>query len=182
MTTALLSLGANIGDPLAQLQYAAHCLAPWCYAHASVYRTAPWGVTDQPEFLNSAVLVRDISATAQDWLSCAQTIEQQAGRTREVHWGPRTLDIDIIACWHNDDNNTPIISTDPHLTLPHPYAIERSFVLVPALEILSYHHPNLPLTTEFRQALTALRSRDPAAETSIQRDVTLQLVPGGALS
>lgn len=136
MTTALLSLGANIGDPLAQLQYAARRLAPWSYAHASIYRSAPWGVTDQPEFLNTALLVHDPAATPAEWLARAHTIETEAGRTREVHWGPRTLDIDIIACWQDDAPHTPITSTDPHLLLPHPHAHERTFVLVPALNTL----------------------------------------------
>lgn len=181
MTTALLSLGANIGDPLAQLQGAARSFAPWAYAHASIYRTAPWGVTDQQDFLNTALLVRDPTATAEEWLVRAQAAEQAAGRTRDRHWGPRTLDVDIISCWQDDAARTPIVSTDPQLLLPHPHATERSFVLVPALEMLSAHHPDLPLTGEFRRALAALLAHDPAVATSIQRDATLHLAPEGAL-
>ena len=181
MTTALLSLGANIGEPLAQLQDAARSFAPWTYAQASIYRTAPWGVTDQPEFLNTALLVRDPTATAEEWLTRAHAAEEAAGRTRDLHWGPRTLDVDIVACWQDDAACTPIVSTDPHLVLPHPHATERSFVLVPALEMLSAHHPDLPLTGEFRRALAVLLARDPDAATSIQRDATLHLPPEGAL-
>ena len=70
----------------------------------------------------------DPGAGPSDWLARAQSAEQAAGRTREVHWGPRTLDVDVIAV---DD----VASDDPQLTLPHPRAAERAFVLVPWLAL-----------------------------------------------
>ncbi|MEO9239298.1 MAG: 2-amino-4-hydroxy-6-hydroxymethyldihydropteridine diphosphokinase, partial [Jatrophihabitantaceae bacterium] len=89
-----------------------------------VFETPPWGPVRQQPFLNAILIVSDSQAMPADWLARAQACEQAAGRTREVHWGPRTLDVDVITV---DD----VRSADPQLTLPHPHAADRAFVLVP---------------------------------------------------
>jgi 2-amino-4-hydroxy-6-hydroxymethyldihydropteridine diphosphokinase len=126
LTTAALSIGSNLGDRLANLQAAVDHLRPWLVAVSPVYETPPWGPVPQADYLNAVLLVEDPAAGPKDWLHRGQAAEQAAGRTREVRWGPRTLDVDVIAV---DD----IISDDPELTLPHPRAHERAFVLVPWL-------------------------------------------------
>ncbi|HJQ41520.1 MAG TPA: 2-amino-4-hydroxy-6-hydroxymethyldihydropteridine diphosphokinase [Jatrophihabitantaceae bacterium] len=124
MTTAVLSIGANLGDRRAALQGAVDAFRPWLVAVSPVYETPPWGPVPQDDYLNAVLVVRDEQATAQDWLVRAHAAEQSAGRVRDVRWGPRSLDVDVIAV---DD----VHSNDPVLTLPHPRAAERAFVLVP---------------------------------------------------
>ena len=120
----VLSIGSNLGDRLAHLQGAVDALRPWVVAVSRVYETAPWGPVPQDDYLNAIVLADDPDATPLDWLERAHAAEQAAGRTRDVRWGPRTLDVDVVAVGdvHRDD---------PELTLPHPRAHERAFVLVP---------------------------------------------------
>ena len=124
MSTAVLSIGSNLGDRLGHLRGCVEAFEPWLITVSDVYETAPWGPVPQDDFLNAIVLVSDPAATARDWLDRAHAAERAAGRTREVHWGPRTLDVDVIAV-------DLVRSTDPSLTLPHPHAHERAFVLVP---------------------------------------------------
>ena len=128
MSTAVLSIGSNLGDRLAHLQSAADAMRPWLRAVSPTYETAPWGPIEQDDYLNAVLVVTDADATAEDWLSRAQAAEQAAGRTRDVRWGPRTLDVDVIAV---DDD----VSDDPVIMLPHPRAAERAFVLVPWLAV-----------------------------------------------
>jgi 2-amino-4-hydroxy-6-hydroxymethyldihydropteridine diphosphokinase len=122
----VLSIGSNLGDRLAHLQGAVDAMRPWLRAVSPVYETAPWGPVEQDDYLNAVLLVDDATATPKDWLERAQAAEQAAGRSRGVRWGPRTLDVDVVAV---DD----IRSDDAELTLPHPRAAERAFVLVPWL-------------------------------------------------
>ena len=126
MSTAVLSIGSNLGDRLAHLQEAVDAMRPWLRAVSPVYETAPWGPVEQDDYLNAVLLVDDARATPEDWLERARAAEQAAGRSRGVRWGPRTLDVDVVAV---DD----IRSDDAELTLPHPRAAERAFVLVPWL-------------------------------------------------
>ena len=128
MSCAVLSIGSNLGDRLAHLQSAADAMRPWLRAVSPIYETAPWGPIEQDDYLNAVLVVADADATAKDWLARAQAAEQAAGRTRDVRWGPRTLDVDVIAV----DDET---SDDPAITLPHPRAAERAFVLVPWLAV-----------------------------------------------
>lgn len=128
MTTAVLSIGSNLGDRLATLQGAVDSLRPWLVTTSPVYETPPWGPVPQGDFLNAVVLVADPAADARDWLARAHVAEDAAGRTREVRWGPRTLDVDVVTVAGEDG---PVVSDDPELTLPHPRAHERAFVLVP---------------------------------------------------
>ena len=120
MSQAVLALGSNLGDRLGYLRSAVDVLAPT--AVSGVYETAPVGITDQPDFLNAVVLVDADAATA--W-ALAQRAEAAAGRTRDVRWGPRTLDVDVVVA----DGEAP------GLALPHPRAADRAFVLVPWLEV-----------------------------------------------
>ncbi len=126
MSAAVLSIGSNLGDRLANLQLAVDEVRAWVRAGSPVYRTPPWGPVPQDDFLNAVVLVDDPGADAATWLARAHAAEQRAGRTREIRWGPRTLDVDVVAV-------EGVTSTDPQLTLPHPRAAERAFVLVPWL-------------------------------------------------
>ncbi|HST50183.1 2-amino-4-hydroxy-6-hydroxymethyldihydropteridine diphosphokinase [Jatrophihabitans sp.] len=124
MSRAVLSIGSNLGDRLAHLRSAVTALAPYLTAASPVFQTPPWGPVEQQPFYNAVLLVDDPQAGPADWLARAQACEQAAGRIREQRWGPRTLDVDVITV---DD----IRSEDPVLTLPHPRAAERAFVLVP---------------------------------------------------
>lgn len=126
MSRAVLSVGSNLGDRLALLQSALDALRPWLIATSPVYETAPWGPVTQDDYLNAVLVVDDPTADAAQWLERAQQVEQAAGRARDVRWGPRSLDVDVITV---DD----VTSDDPQLILPHPRAAERAFVLVPWL-------------------------------------------------
>lgn len=131
MANAWLSLGGNIGDPPDQLAEAVRRIA----AHAdisvakqsSVLTTKAWGKTDQPDFAN-ATLEINTSLQPLDLLDVLLGIELAMGRVRDERWGPRLIDIDIIAYDRE-------VLQHPRLTLPHPHAHERDFVLVPLGEI-----------------------------------------------
>ena len=128
MSRAVLSIGSNLGDRRATLAAAVEALAPWVIAVSPVYETAPWGPVPQSDYLNAVVLVEDPAADADAWLQRGFAAERSAGRTRSVRFGPRTLDVDVITV---DD----VLSHDSVLTLPHPRAAERAFVLVPWLAL-----------------------------------------------
>jgi 2-amino-4-hydroxy-6-hydroxymethyldihydropteridine diphosphokinase len=134
MSRAVLSIGSNLGDRLAALRSVVDGLGPAAVAVSSVYETRPWGLADQPDFLNAVVIADDPSAGPTDWLTRAHEFEAAAERVRIVRWGPRTLDVDVI-------DVDGITSLDPVLTLPHPRAGERAFVLVPWAELDP--HPRL---------------------------------------
>jgi len=133
MVEALLALGANIGDVRATLERAVEMLCDGdlvrMRARSSDYQTPPWGVEQQPEFVNLCVAV-DTELSPQALLERAQQIERTLGRDRahELRWGPRPIDIDLLAY---DD----IAVDEPGLKLPHPQMFERAFVLVPLAEI-----------------------------------------------
>ena len=130
---AFIALGGNVGDVRATFQRAIAFLcrddAVRLTARSSDYRTPPWGVTDQPPFVNAVIAVTTTLAP-RDLLARMQETERALGRDRahEQHWGPRTIDIDLIAY---DD----LILSDADLTVPHPRLLERAFVLVPLAEI-----------------------------------------------
>jgi 2-amino-4-hydroxy-6-hydroxymethyldihydropteridine diphosphokinase len=126
VSTAVLSIGSNLGDRLAHLQSVVDALHP--VRTSPVYETAPWGGVEQDDYLNAILVVSDDGTDAYGWLAKAHELEQAAGRTREIHWGPRTLDVDVI-----DVDGTS--NSDPDLTLPHPRAHERAFVLVPWADV-----------------------------------------------
>lgn len=138
MTRAILSLGSNLGDRYAHLRSAVKMLGESVVLISGVYETPPWGDAEQPPYLNAVVFVVDPDAAPIDWLERARAGEAAAGRVRDPdrRFGPRTLDIDVIAVWQAD--GTPVISDEPELTLPHPRAHERAFVLKPWLDLQPY--------------------------------------------
>ncbi|WP_186673382.1 2-amino-4-hydroxy-6-hydroxymethyldihydropteridine diphosphokinase [Sporosarcina sp. BP05] len=131
MNVAYLSIGSNIGDRLYHLTEAVRAL----HSHdgiivtsvSSIYETAPVGFTDQADFLNMVVCV-ETALTAQVLLEECQKVEHGLGRVRDVRWGPRTADLDILLY------NSESIETE-NLIVPHPRMYERAFVLIPLLEI-----------------------------------------------
>jgi 2-amino-4-hydroxy-6-hydroxymethyldihydropteridine diphosphokinase len=129
VTRAVLSLGANLGDRAGALRDALVALTDdGLIARSTLYETPPWGPVEQPPYLNAIAVVRG-PRDAAGWLERAHELEQAAGRTRDVRWGPRTLDVDVITV--TGDDGAPVLSDDPALALPHPRAHERPFVLVP---------------------------------------------------
>jgi 2-amino-4-hydroxy-6-hydroxymethyldihydropteridine diphosphokinase len=127
MSKAVIALGANLDDPAQQLHGAVQCIASIpalrILARSHLFRTAPVGGPEQPDYVN-AVIVVETDRGPRTLLDDLHVIEREHGRTRDVYWGPRTLDLDLIAY---DD----LRSADPDLYVPHPRAHERSFVLVP---------------------------------------------------
>ena len=138
MTTAVLSLGSNLGDRIGHLRAAVRDLDDVLLVASGVYETPPWGDDDQPPYLNAALMVHDAAAMPADWLDRARALEQKAGRVRDPdrRYGPRTLDVDVIAVW--SDEGEPVVSDDSELTLPHPRAHLRAFVLRPWIDIQPY--------------------------------------------
>jgi 2-amino-4-hydroxy-6-hydroxymethyldihydropteridine diphosphokinase len=123
----VLSLGSNLGDRFDNLQDAVDALfdAPGLdfVALSPVYETEPVGGPEQPDYLN-AVVIAETRLTPETLLERVLSIEDAMDRVRTARWGPRTLDIDIVRFGD-------VASDDPELTLPHPRAHERAFVLVP---------------------------------------------------
>ena len=128
---AVLSTGSNMEDSRAHLAAVEKDFAAELVAASRVYRTAPWGGVEQDDFLNQTLIV-EVSQTPHELLARCQRLEQEAHRVREVRWGPRTLDVDIIALYEDGEEIT--VDT-PDLTVPHPRAQERAFVLVPWVEL-----------------------------------------------
>jgi len=133
LAEAFIALGGNVGDVRATFDQAVSLLCDdsdiRLTARSSDYRTPPWGITDQPLFTNAVIAV-STTLTPHQLLSRAQACERALGRDhdREQHWGPRPIDLDILAY---DD----LVLSDATLTLPHPHLFERAFVLVPLAEI-----------------------------------------------
>ncbi len=128
-TRAYVGFGANLGDPAAAVRAAiSECAALGdVRAVSPLYRSAPVGVTDQPEFVN-AVAELTTPLEPLPLLEGLHRIEHEHGRVRELRWGPRTLDLDLL--WYEG-----VEADDPRLTLPHPRALEREFVLRPWVDI-----------------------------------------------
>lgn len=131
MISVYLSLGSNIGDKKAYLEAALERLNQLpqtsLVAVSSFYETAAWGKTDQDNFLNICCQLKTELAAQQLLIECQQ-IEKNLHRVRYEHWGPRTIDIDILLY------GSEHIATES-LKVPHPYMTERAFVLVPLFEI-----------------------------------------------
>lgn len=134
MTRALVSLGSNLGDRLGQLQAATAAYADVLVGVSPVYETPPWGDPDQPSYYNAVLLVA-ADVTPEQWLDRAAAAEQAAGRERDPDrpFGPRSLDVDVVAVWRPD--GSAVYRDDPALTLPHPRAHLRAFVLRPWLDL-----------------------------------------------
>jgi 2-amino-4-hydroxy-6-hydroxymethyldihydropteridine diphosphokinase len=132
MSRCVLSIGSNLGDRLARLQSAVDALGPAVRAVSPVYETDAWGGVEQGPFLNAVVIAEDPALDPHAWLRRGQAIEASNDRVREQKWGPRTLDVDLV-CASGPDGD--VVCHDADLTLPHPFAHERAFVLIPWLDI-----------------------------------------------
>jgi 2-amino-4-hydroxy-6-hydroxymethyldihydropteridine diphosphokinase len=132
VSAVVLSIGSNLGDRLARLQSVVDGLGSAVVAVSPVYETDAWGGVAQEPFLNAVILADDPALDGHGWLRRAHRLEDAAERVREQRWGPRTLDVDLVSC-HGPDGE--LISDDPELTLPHPYAHARAFVLMPWLAV-----------------------------------------------
>lgn len=130
MARASIGLGTNLGDRSAQIDEALRALAARgmrVVAVSPLYETEPWGVTDQPRFLNAACIVEtDLSPLA--LLDALQAIEHDMGRVRTVRYGPRPIDLDILMY-------DGLTMESERLTIPHPGMLQRSTVLVPLADI-----------------------------------------------
>lgn len=165
MTRAVLSLGSNLGDRARALRGALVALKEHgLVARSVLYETPPWGPVEQPPYLNAVAVVRG-DRDAAGWLALAAELEQAAGRTREVRFGPRTLDVDVVTV-------DGVTSADPELLLPHPGTPERATVLRPWLDVdpaavLPGHGPVAEL----------LAALGPGAEDGMRRRDDLILAP-----
>ncbi len=139
---AAIALGSNLGNPLAMVKGAvevfAHEATTTLVAQSQWYKTIAIGPA-QPDYVNGCVVI-ETRRSPQDLLHLLMAIEQQFGRQRTEHWGPRTLDLDLLLY-------DSIVLETPELTLPHPRMTERAFVLVPLAELLpDWVHPISRLT------------------------------------
>ena len=129
MTNVFLGIGGNLGDRRATMRLAVAEIRAVVddVRVSSMYETAAWGVTDQPSFLN-AVVRGSTELSPLELLDAMQAIENQLGRVRTQHWGPRTIDIDILLY------GSDVIEV-PRLKVPHPYMAQRGFVLRPLADL-----------------------------------------------
>jgi 2-amino-4-hydroxy-6-hydroxymethyldihydropteridine diphosphokinase len=129
MALARIGLGSNLGDPAGNVERAIAALETLgsVTARSSFYRSAPWGVTDQPEFVNAAVLL-ETELSPRELLAGLKRLETDLGRTESYRWGPRVVDLDILAY-------DALTVDEPDLIVPHPRLLERAFALAPLAEI-----------------------------------------------
>lgn len=130
MSRVVLSIGSNVGDRLARLQSVVDGLGEAVRSVSPIFETEAWGGVEQGAFLNAVLIADDPDRDCHGWLRRGQQLEQAAARVRGQRWGPRTLDVDIITC---HDGGVEVRSAAAELTLPHPYAHLRAFVLMPWL-------------------------------------------------
>ena len=130
-TRAYIGLGGNIGDPREAMGAALRMLDEYegiaVESVSSLYSTPPWGITEQPDFLNAAAALSTTLAPRALLLRCLET-EKALHRVRDQRWGPRSIDLDVLV--YGD-----AVLDEPGLSLPHPRMMERAFVLVPLAEI-----------------------------------------------
>ena len=160
--TAYLGLGANLGDRLANMREAVRLLEAHgscrVTARSPVYETKPIGIEDQPDFLN-AVIAIETSLGPEALLDLCKSIENRLGRVRTNKWGPRVIDLDILLCGE-------AVVQQEGLTIPHPEAVNRAFVLVPLADIA----PEI----EVAPGLTAREAAERVGSGGVQRvDETL---------
>ena len=129
MESIYLSLGTNLGDRLANLQAALAALPPSVNIlhRSSIYETEPWGVANQPAFLNM-VIQGETHLSPTELLSHLKRLEKDLGRLPSIRYGPRLIDIDIL--FYDE-----LVLDSPELTIPHPHLHERAFVLVPLTDV-----------------------------------------------
>lgn len=171
---ATLGLGGNLGDPVAAFAAALARLRDHTAVElkrtSSVWRTAPWGKLDQPEFRNMAVLI-ETSLSADDLLALCLAIERESGRERRERWGPRTLDIDILTYGEEAIER-------PGLQVPHPRIAERAFVLAPLAEIA----PELVIGGQPVASLRAASDRDGVKKDAGESERLRRILSGEPLS
>ena len=131
MSRAVLSIGANIGDTVAALRAVRDHFGDRVVAASAIHATPPWGPVAQDDFDNAVLVVEAPETSPRDWLEEGFACERAADRTREVRWGPRTLDVDVVSV---SVDGSVVVDDDPDLTLPHPRAHLRAFVLIPWLD------------------------------------------------
>ena len=131
MNSAYIGLGTNLGDRESYLMNAIEELSSHpsnrITAVSSIYETDPWGYEEQGKFLNMVICLQT-ELSPQDLLACCMYVEKKLGRKREIRWGPRTIDLDILL--YNQEN----IVTE-NLIIPHPRIMERAFVAIPLVEL-----------------------------------------------
>lgn len=163
MTRVVLSIGSNLGDRLARLQSVLDGLGDTAQAVSPVYETDPWGGIEQGPFLNALVVADDPACDGHGWLRRAQAFERAANRVRGQRWGPRSLDVDLISC---SLGGVEVFSLDNGLTLPHPLAHLRAFVMIPWLAV----EPDAELTVagQKRPIAELLAQLDPADRNGVR--------------
>lgn len=164
MTRVVLSIGSNLGDRLALLQSVVDGLGDAVRAVSPVYETDAWGGVEQGPFLNAVIVADDDAMDCHGWLRRGQELENAGGRIREERWGPRTLDVDLITC---HDGPTEVRSDDEVLVLPHPFAHERAFVLVPWLAVDA--DATMTVGSHRRAVADVLDALDPAERDGVRR-------------
>lgn len=175
MTSVVLSIGSNVGDRMARLQSAVDGLGR-VLSVSPVYETDAWGGVEQAPFLNAIVIADDPAMDAHGWLRRAHELEDAAERTRGQRWGPRTLDVDIVSC---RDTDGEVVVNDEVLTLPHPYAHLRAFVLVPWLAVEP--DATLQLAGGVSAVARLLDAVDPAERRGVRKaEPTLRMPDGRA--
>jgi len=148
-----LGLGSNMGDKAENLRQARECLAALdgvkLTRSSSLFITAPWGKTDQEDFVNQVIEI-ETELEPLDLLHKLQEIEIKLGRQRHELWGPRIIDLDVLLYGRE-------IITEQELKVPHPYMMQRLFVLVPLLEIAP--ELQLPNGSKLREVFDSIESR-----------------------
>jgi 2-amino-4-hydroxy-6-hydroxymethyldihydropteridine diphosphokinase len=128
---AILALGTNLGNRIENIEDAIRRLTAdgsvRISSRSKLYRSAPWGVTDQDWFINACVAIRT-KLSPHELLKHCQAVENDMGRVRTIRWGPRIIDVDILTFGD-------LKIGDPDLTVPHPLIAERAFVLVPLRDV-----------------------------------------------
>ena len=136
MYTYYIGIGSNLGDREVYLTFAVSELTDTdgvrSVSHSSWIETPPWGPVEQGPFLNGMLKVES-TLEPLVMLDTILHIERLAGRQREIHWGPRTLDLDMV--WVEDEGGQCVQVNTPNLVVPHPYFWERQFVLKPLQEV-----------------------------------------------
>jgi 2-amino-4-hydroxy-6-hydroxymethyldihydropteridine diphosphokinase len=175
MSRVVLSIGSNLGDRLARLQSVVDGLGEALMAVSPIYETDPWGDVEQGAFLNAVLIAEDPAYDGRAWLRRAQELEQEAGRVRGQRWGPRTLDVDLVACYADPSGaafgntvsgRSEVVTVESDLTLPHPLAHLRAFVMIPWLAV----DPDAELTVSGgpRPVARLLAELDPADRAGVR--------------
>jgi len=172
---ARIGLGSNLGDAVQNVELALAALAGLgrVVARSALYRTKPWGLADQPDFVNAAALL-ETSLEPRALLGSLQALERDLGRVPAVRWGPRTIDLDILAY-------DELTLAEPDLAIPHPRLFERAFALVPLAEIDPAFRPARDaLARRERRGVQRIPGSAARSPTTVNWDETLERVRSAA--